>query len=232
MHGFWLLASENLSEALSRAKPQLAAASRQLVAAAGSAGGAVLQLLVSVIIASIMLVNSRGRQEAMVRFMTRIAPQRGKQFTELSFATIQSVVQGLLGVAIIQSVLAGVTFMVAGIPAAGLWALLVMVAAIVQIPVLLVVIPPILLGFSILSTPMAIVFTIVCVLVALVDNVLKPILFGRGVQVPMIVIFLGAIGGMLSMGIIGLFLGAVFLALGYELVTAWMGDAESTEETA
>ncbi len=232
LHAAWDLASVNFSEALSRVKPQLVAASRGLLAAAGSAGVAIVQLVLSVIIASFLLVNRSWRHDAILKFMTRMAPTNGARFTELAFSTIQSVVQGLLGVAIIQAILAGIGFLVAGIPGAGLWALIVMVGAIVQIPVTLVIIPPVLIGFSVLSTPLAIVFTVWCVVVSLIDNVLKPILFGRGAQVPTIVIFLGAIGGMLSLGIIGLFLGAVILALGYELVVAWMGDQNTAEEAA
>ena len=105
--------------------------------------------------------------------------------------------------------------------------MLVLVAAVVQIPVALVMLAPIFIAFSSMSTVVAVAFTVWCVLVSLSDNVLKPILFGRGVEVPMLVIFLGAIGGMLSMGIVGLFLGAVVLALGYELFMAWLDLPES-----
>ncbi|MBW2294157.1 MAG: AI-2E family transporter, partial [Deltaproteobacteria bacterium] len=106
--------------------------------------------------------------------------------------------------------------------------LFVLVAAVVQIPAGLVMVPPIMIVFSTASTTVAIVFTAWCVFVSLADNVLKPMLFGRGVELPMIVIFLGAIGGMLTMGIIGLFVGAVVLGVGYELFNAWIdADADS-----
>ena len=110
--------------------------------------------------------------------------------------------------------------------------MLVLVAAVVQLPVVLVMVAPVLLGFSTLSTPMAMVFATWCLAVSLLDNFLKPILFGRGVQTPTIVIFVGAIGGMLTMGIIGLFVGAVVLALGYEILRAWLDDAPQAAEVA
>jgi len=232
VHSTWLLASENLQEATTRLKPQLVAFSRGLLSAAGSAGVAMLQLAVSLIIAGIMLKKSEGRQTALRAFFRRIAPEQGDHLAELSAATVQSVVQGILGVAIIQGVLAGVGFLIAGLPAAGLWALLVMIAAIVQIPVTLVIIPPVLLGFSVLGTPAAIALAVWSFVISLLDNVLKPILFGRGVQVPMLVIFLGAIGGMLAMGIIGLFLGAVILAVSYEILIAWVGGDKTAPEPA
>ena len=174
--------------------------------------------------------KNEGRQTALRKFCSRLAPERGEHLADLSAATIQSVVQGILGVAITQGVLAGIGFLIAGLPAAGLWALLAMIAAIVQIPVTLAVIPPIVLGFTVLSTPAAIVLAIWSVLVSLLDNVLKPILFGRGVQIPMLVVFLGAIGGMLAMGIIELFLGSVILAIGYEIMTRWLGDDEAPDQ--
>ena len=132
---------------------------------------------------------------------------------------------------LIQAILAGVGFVAADVPGAGLWAMFVLVAAIVQLPVFLVVIPPIFLVFSSASTPVAVTLTLWCFFITLIDNVLKPILFGRGVEVPTIVIFVGAIGGMLSMGIIGLFVGSVVLAVGYELFKAWIDEDEASAQT-
>jgi predicted PurR-regulated permease PerM len=228
VHEAWLLASQNLAAALGRLGPQLEAVSRWLLGAAGAAGVAMLQLAASVIIAGVMLARTEGRQASITRFSTRLAGERGPEFAALAQATVQSVVQGILGVAVIQAVLAGIGFMLADVPAAGLWALLVLIAAVVQLPVALVLIVPIVLVFSSASTTVAGAFTIWCVFISLIDNVLKPILFGRGTRVPTLVIFLGAIGGMLSMGIIGLFLGAVVLALGYELLIAWLAENDST----
>jgi len=223
----WLLASQNLAAALSRLQPQLQAVSRWLLSAAGSAGIALLQLAGSLVLAGFLLARNESRQASIARFATRLAGDRGPEFAELAAATVKSVVQGILGVAVIQAMLAGIGFIAADVPAAGLWALLVLVAAVVQLPVAIVVLPPILLVFSSASPLVAGVFTVWCVGIALLDNVLKPILFGRGVEVPTIVIFLGAIGGMLSMGIIGLFLGAVVLALGYKLFIAWLEEADA-----
>ena len=226
--GLWQLASQNLEEALSRLRPQLEAISKWLLHAAGSAGAGILQLIASLVIAGVMLARSEGRQKAILRFATRMAGEaRGPEFAKLANATVQSVVQGILGVALIQTAFAALGFVVAGIPAAGLWALLVLVSAIVQLPVVVVMLAPIALAFSSMSTVGAVAFTVWCLVVSLLDNVLKPMLFGRGVEVPMLVIFLGAIGGMLSMGIVGLFLGAVVLALGYELFRAWLEAPES-----
>ncbi len=110
-------------------------------------------------------------------------------------------------------------------PAAGLWALLVLLLAVVQIPTLLVLGPIIVYVFATGSTVIAVFFAVWSTAVGLSDNVLKPLLLGRGVDVPMLVILMGAIGGFILQGIIGLFVGAVVLAVGFTLFRAWLEDA-------
>lgn len=223
----WLRASQNLGETLSRLAPQLRPVSGWLLKTASSVGIGILQLIASILIAGVMLVRSKLREEAIQQFAIRMAgPVRGPELAKLARATVRSVVQGILGVAALQAILAGTGFVIAGIPGAGLWALLVLVAAIVQLPVILIMLIPIVIGFSTLSGVAAGGLMVWCMAVGLVDNVLKPILFGRGVRVPMLVIFMGALGGMLTMGIIGLFLGSVVLAVGFELFKAWLADAD------
>lgn len=225
----WLRASENLVDTLGRLRPQLQTLSGWLLKTAGSVGVGILELIASIVIAGAMLVRSGQRREAIARFADRMAgPVRGPELAGLALATVRSVVQGILGVAALQSFLAGIAFVVAGIPGAGLWALLVLVAAVVQLPVALVMVIPVAIGFATLATAPAIVLLVWCMAVGLVDNVLKPILFGRGVRVPMLVIFMGALGGMLTMGILGLFLGAVVLTLGFELFKAWLLETDAT----
>jgi predicted PurR-regulated permease PerM len=229
----WKLASQNLDAALTRLRPQLQALSGWLLSAAGSAGVALLQLVGSLILAGFMLMRGEGRHAAIVRFASRISGERGPELAELTRSTIKSVVQGILGIAVIQTVLASAGFLLVDVPAAGLWALLVLVAAVVQLPVLLVMVPPVLLVFSGgASTLVAVIFTVWCIVVGVLDNALKPILLGRSVEVPTLVIFLGAIGGMLMMGIVGLFLGAVVLTLGYELFSAWLAEADESPPEA
>ena len=223
----WSVASDNIGEALGHFRPQLQTFSGWLLRAGGSAGVGILQLAVSLLIAGVMLARGAERQEAIERFAIRMAgPRRGKGLAELAEATIRSVVQGILGVAFLQAILAGLGLSIMGIPAAGLWALLVLGAAVVQLPVALVLILPVIYGFSFVGGVSSILFALWCAAVALLDNVLKPILFGRGVEVPTLVIFMGAIGGMLTLGIIGLFLGSVVLALGFALFKAWLSGEE------
>ena len=140
--------------------------------------------------------------------------------------TIRNVVKGILGVAIIQSILAAIGFIAAGIPAAGLWVLCCLILAIVQIGTLPVAIPVIILAWNGDSTLTATLFTIWMIIVSVSDNILKPILLGKGAPAPMLVVFLGAIGGFILSGFIGLFTGAVVLSLGYKLFEVWMNESQ------
>jgi predicted PurR-regulated permease PerM len=128
---------------------------------------------------------------------------------------------GIIGVAVIQSAFAALGFLVPGLPAFGLWAVLFLIAAVLQFG-MLVLIPAVIYVFATASTTKAVIFLIWCIIVGLMDNVLKPILLGRGVAVPIVVVFLGAIGGFVALGIIGLFVGAIVLSVGYKLFVAWL----------
>jgi len=151
----------------------------------------------------------------------RLFGENGPEFEELAVATIRSVTSGIIGVALIQSVFAALGFLFAGLPGVGLWALIFLFAAVLQVGAL-VLVPAVIYMFSIASTTKAVLFLVWCLIVGLMDNVLKPLLLGRGVPVPMAVVFLGAIGGLLTMGTIGLFVGAIVLSIGYKLLIAWL----------
>jgi predicted PurR-regulated permease PerM len=226
---FWKLANQNLEGALLKAQPQLEAASTWLLEAAAGAGGGLLQFVISVVLMGAFLARDEDGARIARAISTRLVDARGPQLVELARATVRSVARGVLGVAMIQALLAGLGFLALGIPGAGLWALLVLLLAVVQLPPALILIPVALYAFSVETAWVAVIFAIWNVAIALMDNVLKPILMGRGVEVPMLVIFVGVIGGFLSFGIIGLFLGAVVLAIAYQLVRAWLGDSLELE---
>ena len=149
----------------------------------------------------------------------------------MSTSTIRSVAVGVIGIAFIQAVLGGLGMMFAGVPAAGLLAIFILVLAIAQLPPLLILGPVAFYVFSAESTTVSLIFLVWSIIVSFSDAVLKPLFLGRGVDVPMLVILLGAIGGMISSGIVGLFVGAVILALGYKLVGEWLSWGEPATET-
>lgn len=220
----WSLASTNLTTALESFAPQIKAIAPALFAASAGLGLTVLQFALSIVVAGFLLANSRGGAGAAHSLANRIFGDRGPEFEQLAGSTIRSVTTGILGVALIQSVLAALGFLVVGLPWAGLWAIVFLVAAVFQVGTV-VLIPAVIYIFATASVTKAAIFTVWCLIVALIDNVVKPLLLGRGVAVPIAVVFLGAIGGFVAMGIIGLFVGAIVLAVGYKLFIAWLDRA-------
>jgi predicted PurR-regulated permease PerM len=232
LHRFWQLASDNLQEAVRQASPWLKDAGRLLLAAAAGTGLALLQFVVAIVIAGVLLAYAEGGARATRAIAQRLAPERGLGFATMAEQIVRSVATGILGVALLQGILAGLGFLVAGVPAAGLLTLICIVFGVIQVGVGIVVIPVVIYLFYTADTLTAVAFLVYAILITPLDNVLKPLLLGRGVQVPMVVVFIGAIGGFINTGIIGLFLGAVIFTLGYGLFMAWLYPDAAAERAA
>jgi len=217
----WTMASTNLSGLLQNFGPQIKDLVTGLLSATAGIGIAVLQFILSLVLAGVLLANTTACVTVSSTLANRLFGDQGPEYEQLGASTIRSVTNGILGVAVIQSVLAGLGFLVGGLPGAGLWTLIFLFAAVLQVgPVVLI--PSVIYMFAIATTTKAVIFLVWCAFVGLIDNFLKPILLGRGVSVPTAVVFLGAIGGFLVMGIIGLFVGAIVLSVGYKLLLAWL----------
>jgi len=236
IYGAWMTAVNAPASVVEAHLPQLREVGRWLAQSLGGLSVGILQSLFAVAVAVAFLMKAEASQRALLPVAERVAPRRGQHLVDLAVSTVRAVAKGVLGVAAIQAVLAWVGMAVAGIPAPGAWALLVLICAVAQLPTLIVLGPMIVYVFAYSSTNVAIGFLVWSIFVGLIDNVLKPILLGRGASVPTLVIVIGAIGGMISSGIIGLFVGAVVLAVGFELFAAWVkgseGEAEPLAETA
>ncbi len=217
----WTLASTNLAETARKYSPQIQAFVPKLLSTSAAVGMTALQFVLSILLAGFMLSNSSGNAKYVRMIFVRIFEDKAEEFEELTTATVRSVTNGVVGVAIIQSIFASVGFVVVGLPGAGLWSAIFLVAAVLQAG-FIVLIPAVAYAFAITSSTHAVIFLIWCAIVGAMDNVLKPILLGRGSQVPIGVIFIGVIGGFMTMGIIGLFIGAIILSVGYKLFQAWV----------
>jgi predicted PurR-regulated permease PerM len=224
LYAVWLLASENLQAALTQAGPRLQSFAAWLLGAAGRLLLGVLQFLLAIIISGVLLAYSGQGTRRAEAIATRLVGERGPAMVQLAAATVRGVTRGILGVAVIQAILCGIGLFVAGVPAAGVWTLCALILAVIQVGVALVMIPATIWAFANLDTLPAVLFLIWTILLLPLDNILKPLLMGRGLDVPIVVIFLGAIGGFITQGIIGLFVGAVGLVLGYELWKGWLGE--------
>lgn len=218
----WQLASTNLAEALNEIGPELQRVGGWLLGAAAGAALALLQFIVAIIVAGILLPRAAGGQRLAEALAGRVAGARGEGFVELAEETVRNVARGVVGASFIQALLAGLVMTLGGVPGAGLLALLAFVLSVVQIGVIPVMLFAVIWVFSSASTLTSVLFLIAAIAVAMTDNVLKPILMGRGASVPILVIFIGVIGGLLAHGLIGLFVGPVVLALGYELIRVWI----------
>jgi len=221
----WNLASTNLEAAFKQFAPQIKSISGAVLGSVGGGLTGILLVILSTCISGVFLAKAEPCSAFAKKLFSRIAGEQGVTMAGLSTATIRSVMQGVIGVAIIQAVLSAIGMVVAGVPAAILWTVMVLVCAVSQLPPILILGPVAAYVFSANETTPAVIFLVWSILVSASDGFLKPMLMGRGVDIPMLVILIGAIGGMMLSGIIGLFVGAVVLAIMYTLFMSWMDDS-------
>ena len=226
LHAAWAKASADMPAFVREFGPQLGAFTRWMLGLAGGMLGAVLALVAAVIFASIMLAYWQSARDTALVLLSRVSGSRdrGEHYLSVIGATIRSVANGVIGVAFVQALLCGIGFFVLGIPGAGVLSLLAMAIGVVQVPVVIVTLPAIVYAFSTQSTTAAILYTVWFIISGLSDAALKPLMIGHGLEVPMPVILLGVIGGVMAYGLVGLFIGAVMLAVGYVLLLEWLGS--------
>ena len=227
----WSQASNNLEDFINQYRHEIRNMTQWVFSAAASAGGSILQFAISIIIAGAFMATAQPANALTLRLIQRIAGrEHGRELIDLTGATIRSVAQGVLGIAVIQALAAGLGMALMDVPGWGLWTLLILILAVAQLPPLLVLGPVIVYVFSVESGTSTVLFAAWSLLVSTSDAFLKPLLLGRGMQTPMLVILLGAIGGMIMSGFLGLFLGAIVMALAYELLMLWLKAGEPAEE--
>jgi len=232
----WGLVATNMPAAVAKYGGALSEPAARLVSSAGGLAAGQLSFVLSFGIAAGIVAYGRGAADFARRLLGRFtgSEERGAHLVTLTAATIRGVAVGVVGVAVIQSLLLAIGFFAIGLPAAGLWTVVLLLLCIVQVPAVLVTLPIIVYVFAKEATQPAIIFLVWTLIAGLSDNVLKPLLLGRGLEVPMPVILIGVIGGMIADGLLGLFVGPVVLAVGYVLLIEWMQQrrAQTTPHTA
>jgi predicted PurR-regulated permease PerM len=218
----WSQAADNVAAFVNAFREQVVSFIRSVVGLIASGGTAILFTVISLIIAAAFLAKADVCVKGVRAFAERLGGDKGVKFVTSSGYVIKSVATGVIGVAVIQAILGFVGFLAVGLPLAAVWALILLILAIAQVPALLLMVPIIIYVFATNDGISATIFAIWAIFVAVSDGFLKPMLLGRGLDVPTLVILMGAIGGMILMGIIGLFIGAVVLAIGWELLEAWV----------
>jgi predicted PurR-regulated permease PerM len=223
----WLLASKSIESAITTYREPLSKLGMTIIGPLGGFGRGLLMFFVSVIIAGVFLVKADASTAFVQKLIHRLAGERSDEMLPVTGATIRNVAKGILGVAFFQFLAAGTVFVLANVPLPGLWAFAVLVIAILQLPSIIVILPVIIYLFAVKELAMAILWTIALLAIGLSDNVLKPLLMGQHSTVPMLVIFLGAIGGFIFSGLIGLFTGAIVLSVGYNLMVHWIDEGQN-----
>lgn len=222
LYSFWEQASTNLRSVLHQIAPYLKPFAGKLLGLVGDAGVGTVKFLLSVAVAGIIFPYGPQLVAAGRGFLSRIVPEQSEHFLDLAGATIRAVSQGVIGIAVIQALLSGIGFKLAGIPIAGLLAFLVLLLSIVQIGGAIIMIPVIIWIWTDKDVTTALLLTLFLGVVSILDNILKPLVMGRGLTTPTLVILIGVIGGTLGHGIVGLFIGPVILSVAWELTVAWI----------
>jgi predicted PurR-regulated permease PerM len=224
IYQFWDLASTNLREAVVKVAPHLKPLGTILVGVAAETGTGMIKFFAAIIVAGFLFAPAPRVVDAVRTFARRLLSDRGEEFVALAGATIRAVSRGVIGISVLQALLAGIGLMVAGVPGASLITSAVLILGIIQIGPSVVLVPLVIWSWFTMETTAALLFTAYIVPVNLMDNVLKPIVMGRGLQTPMLVILIGVIGGTLAYGITGLFLGPIVLAVIWELTATWIKE--------
>jgi predicted PurR-regulated permease PerM len=222
----WTAALADSRQFLAKVEPYFGSVLRWFAALGTSLGIVILQIILSVALAGIFLVTQASTTTLLHRVAGRIGGLSAEGLLDVAVRTIRSVVQGVIGTALIQGLLTGFSFLLVGVPFAAALGVLSFGTAMLQIGTWLVWIP-VALWFSYQGkTGAALVITVFGIVINVLDNVIKPLLIGRGAGVPLWVIFIGVIGGVLSIGLIGIFLGPLIMALIYSLASGWLGQEE------
>lgn len=199
---------------------------------AGSIGMIALQFLLMVILTAIFYSSGEKVSKGIISFARRLGGNHGEEITVLAMKTVRGVALGVVGTALIQSLLGGVGLAVAGVPASAVLTAVMFVLCIAQLGPTIVLLPAVIWLYYSDQTVWGTVLLVWTVFVGTIDNLLRPLLIRKGADLPLLLIFAGVIGGLIAFGIVGLFIGPVILAVTYKLLAAWVDSAEASPEPA
>lgn len=225
---FATLSREELATRLS---PYLSEIVRWLAGQIGGLGLLLAQIALTVIVAAVLYATGESAATMALQFGSRLAGERGEQAVRLAGQAIRGVALGVVVTALVQALAGGIGLAIVGVPFAVILTAVMFISAIVQVgvaPILLVAVVWLYWTGSATSGTVLLVWTL---LVAPIDNILRPILIKQGVDLPMLLVIAGVIGGLLAFGLIGIFVGPVVLAVAYTLFTAWIGDEAAISRT-
>jgi len=220
------LATLGSDELVTRAGPYVRKVVSWFAAQAGTFGLMLLHFLLTVVITAILYATGDAAARGVRRFGRRLAGDSGESSVILSAQAVRAVALGVVVTAIVQSTAAGIGLAVSGVPYAAVLTAIIFIFCIAQLGPILVLAPAVVWLFWSGDTVWGTVLLVWTILVGALDNVLRPILIKRGADLPLLLIFAGVIGGLISLGIIGLFVGPVVLAVTYRLLEAWVAEVD------
>jgi len=221
-----LVVTKDIETIFQKLSPVFQTVGKQLLSLSASFGAMLLQTMVAIVIAALFLYQADTARQWSDNLSKKIADEKGLVLSSLAVSTVSNVAQGILGVAIIQAMLSGAGMMLAAVPGTGFWTMAVLVVATIQLPPMLILLPVAIYLFYSSTLFVAIAFLVLAIVISIIDTPLRAFLMGRDSKTPILIIMMGAIGGMLAFGIIGLFVGAVVLSVGYELLKSWLADSQ------
>jgi predicted PurR-regulated permease PerM len=208
------------------AQPYAGAAAQWAIAVTGGIGVVAVNILLTIVVVAILYAQGEIAARGALAFGYRLGGERGKEVMTLAAQAVRSVALGVVVTALVQSVLAGIALWICGIPRPGVLAALVFMLGIAQLGPLPILLPAIGWLFWTDQTGWGILLLVLAIPIGALDNVLRPILIRRGVQLPMLLIIAGVIGGLIGFGVMGLFVGPVILAASYTLIKSWVADGQ------
>ena len=220
-----MIVTKDIESMLEKLSPVFQTAGKQLLSLSASLGAMLLQTMVAIIIAAVFLHQADVARLWSENLSRKVAEEKGLALSKLAVSTVSNVAQGILGVAIIQAILSGIGMMLASVPGTGFWTMVVLIVATIQLPPMLILLPIAIYLFYTSTLFIAISFLALAIVISIIDTPMRAFLMGRDSKTPILIIMMGAIGGMLAFGIIGLFVGAVVLSVGYELLKSWLNEA-------
>jgi len=215
-------------EGVSVLKPYAGDALRWSASQLGGIGRTLVHILLTVIIAGILYTQGDAAATEVRRFARRLAGERGDRAVVLAGQTIRGVAQGVVITALAQSLVAGTGLAVAGVPFAGPLTAVVFLFCIAQIGPFLVLAPAVIWMYSTGDATWATVLLVFTIVAGTMDNFVRPILIRKGADLPLLLIFAGVIGGLVSLGLVGIFIGPVVLAVAYRMFEEWVSDAPAS----
>ncbi len=224
------VAAQGARDLVQQAEPYVGVATRWFITEVGSFGMVFAQFLLTVVLSAVLYADGEAWARWIIRYSKRLAPVRGEHAARLAGQAIRGVALGVVVTALAQSLLGGVGLAIAGIPFAAVLTAVMFMLCIAQLGPVLVLVPAVVWLYWSDSTGWATFLLVWTLIVGTIDNVLRPFLIKQGADLPLLLIFAGVIGGLLSFGLVGIFVGPVVLAVAFTLIDAWVKEDGQVQE--